>query len=99
MIGGLVRRSLISAVTAISTTSSPNLRPLGQPPGTTPFRGDAARTDPARRPLTDQAAPAIPREQTQKMIQAAKDAGYVYLKTIMNATPGGPEIATQRFVV
>src|ERR671925_2279738 len=35
-IGGLTRRSLISAVTAMSTTSSPNRRPFGQPPGITP---------------------------------------------------------------
>ena len=34
MIGGLTRRSLISAVTAMSTTSSPKRRPFGQPPGT-----------------------------------------------------------------
>jgi imidazolonepropionase-like amidohydrolase len=61
---------------------------------------DPARTDPARRPLEGQsAAPAIPREVTLKMIQAAKAAGYDYLKTIMNATPGGPEIETQKFVV
>ena len=33
---GLTRRSLISAVTAISTTSSPKRRPFGQPPGTVP---------------------------------------------------------------
>ena len=36
MMGGLTRRSLMSAVNAISTTSSPNRRPLGQPPGTVP---------------------------------------------------------------
>src|SRR6266568_1225775 len=36
MIGGLTRRSLISAVTAMSNTSSPNRRPLGQPPGMVP---------------------------------------------------------------
>ena len=36
MIGGLTRRSLISAVTAMSTTSSPKRRPFGQPPGTVP---------------------------------------------------------------
>lgn len=72
---------------------------LPPPPGTQPFRGDPARTDPARRPLGSQAAPAIPRDATLKQIEAAKAAGYDYLKTIMNATPGGPEIATQRFVV
>lgn len=73
---------------------------LPAPPksGTSPFN-DPARTDPARLPLGTQAAPAIPREQTLRMIDAAKAAGYDYLKTIMNATPGGPEIATQQFVV
>ncbi|MET0291115.1 MAG: amidohydrolase family protein [Steroidobacteraceae bacterium] len=70
-----------------------------KPNAAPPKPGDPARTDPARRPLEDEAAPAIPREATLKMIQAAKAAGYDYLKTIMNATPGGPEIATQKFVV
>jgi imidazolonepropionase-like amidohydrolase len=69
------------------------------PPGAAPAPGDPARTDPARRPLMDQAAPSIPREVTLKQIQAAKAAGYDYLKTVMNATPGGPEIATQKLVV
>jgi imidazolonepropionase-like amidohydrolase len=69
------------------------------PPGAPPARGDPARTDPARQPLGTQAAPAIPREVTLRQIEAAKAAGYDYLKTIMNATPGGPEIATQKFVV
>lgn len=69
------------------------------PPDAPPAVGDPARTDPARAPLGNQAAPAIPREVTLKMIEGAKAAGYDYLKTIMNATPGGPEIATQKFVV
>jgi imidazolonepropionase-like amidohydrolase len=69
------------------------------PPGTARVAGDPARTDPARQPLGSQAAPAIPREVTAKQIEAAKAAGYDYLKTIMNATPGGPEIATQKYVV
>ena len=67
-------------------------------PDASPFR-DPARTDPARLPLAGPAAPAIPREVTLKMIDAAKAAGYDYLKTVMNATPGGPEIATQKFIV
>lgn len=66
-------------------------------PGTPP--GDPARSDPARLPLGGPPAPAIPREQTLKMIDAAKAAGYDYLKTVMNATPGGPEIETQKFIV
>lgn len=67
--------------------------------GPRPQFTDPARTDPARAPLTGPAAPAIPREATIKAIEAAKAAGYDYLKTIMNATPGGPEIATQQLVV
>jgi imidazolonepropionase-like amidohydrolase len=72
---------------------------LPPPPGPRPAFGDPARTDPARAPLTGPAAPAIAREATIKTIEAAKAAGYDYLKTIMNATPGGPEIATQQLVV
>lgn len=64
-----------------------------------PAAGDPARTDPARQPFGGPAAPAIPRDVTLKQIEAAKAAGYDYLKTIMNATPGGPEIETQKFVV
>jgi imidazolonepropionase-like amidohydrolase len=74
------------------------LPPPPPKPGASPG-GDPARTDPARAPLGNQAAPAIPREQTLRMIDAAKAAGYDYLKTVMNATPGGPEIATQKFIV
>ena len=73
---------------------------LPAPPraGASPW-GDPARTDPARAPLGTQAAQAIPRDQMLRMIEAAKAGGYDYLKTIMNATPGGPEIAAQQFVV
>ncbi len=78
----------------------PLAAPIPPKPNAAPPRpGDPARTDPARRPLEDEAAPAIPREATLAMIQAAKAAGYDYLKTVMNATPGGPEIATQRYIV
>jgi imidazolonepropionase-like amidohydrolase len=79
----------------------PLAAPLPPPPAPPGGRvgNDPARTDPARLPFEGPAAPAIPREQTLKMIQAAKAAGYDYLKTIMNATPGGPEIETQKFVV
>lgn len=61
--------------------------------------GDPARTDPARLPLGTQAAPAIPNDAIIKMIDAAKAAGYDYLKVVMNATPGGPEIATLKLIV
>lgn len=82
-------------------TMIPLAAPLPPPPAPPGGRvgNDPARTDPARLPFEGPAAPAIPREQTLKMIQAAKAAGYDYLKTIMNATPGGPEIETQKFVV
>ena len=69
------------------------------PPGATRAPGDPARTDPARQPFGGPAAPAIPRDVTLKQIEAAKAAGYDYLKTVMNATPAGPEIETQKFVV
>ncbi|MDR2216327.1 MAG: amidohydrolase family protein [Nevskiaceae bacterium] len=72
---------------------------LPQPAAQAGAPTDPARTDPARRPLGSQAAPAIPREVTLKMIEDAKAAGYDYLKTVMNATPGGPEIETQKFIV
>jgi imidazolonepropionase-like amidohydrolase len=74
------------------------LPPPPAPPGGR-IGTDPARTDPARLPFGGPAAPAIPREVTVKQIEAAKAAGYDYLKTIMNATPGGPEIETQKFVV
>jgi len=72
---------------------------LPPPPGAARAPGDPARTDPARQPFGGPAAPAIPRDVTLKQIEAAKAAGYDYLKTVMNATPGGPEIETQKFVV
>ena len=74
------------------------LPPPPAPPGGR-IGTDPARTDPARQPFGGPAAPAIPRDVTVKQIEAAKAAGYDYLKTIMNATPGGPEIETQKFVV
>ena len=81
----------------------PLAAPLPAPPGAAPAaagpRVDPARTDPARLPLGTQAAPAIPRETTIKAIDNAKQAGYDYLKVVMNATPGGPEIATLKLIV
>ncbi|MEY4762224.1 MAG: hypothetical protein RLZZ200_2080 [Pseudomonadota bacterium] len=75
------------------------LPPAAPKPGAPQGFADPARTDPARLPLGGPAAPAIPRDVTLKQIDAAKAAGFDYLKTIMNATPGGPEIETQKFVV
>src|SRR3569623_3499009 len=77
----------------------PLAAPIPPLPGASPFRGDPARTDPARQPFGGPAAPAIPRDVTLKQIEAAKAAGYDYLKTIMNATPSGPEIEAQKFIV
>lgn len=74
------------------------LPPPPAPPGGR-VGNDPARTDMARRPFEGPAAPAIPREVTLRMIEAAKAAGFDYLKTIMNATPGGPEMDTQKFIV
>lgn len=61
--------------------------------------GDAARTDPARIGGADTAAPAIPNSVIVGMIEAAKDAGYDYLKSVVNTTPNGPEIETLKFIV
>jgi imidazolonepropionase-like amidohydrolase len=61
--------------------------------------GDPARTDASRGPRNGPAAPAIPREQTIQMVQAAKRAGYDYLKVVLTATPGGPELDTLKLIV
>lgn len=61
--------------------------------------GDPARTDPARLGGADKAAPAVPNEVIIGMIENAKSQGYDYLKTVVNTTPGGPEIDTLKFIV
>jgi imidazolonepropionase-like amidohydrolase len=61
--------------------------------------GDPARTDPARLGGADKAAPAVPNEVIIGMIENAKNQGYDYLKTVVNTTPGGPEIDTLKFIV
>lgn len=71
----------------------------GAAPGAGPPRMDPARTDPARGPLPPQPAPAIPREATIAAVEAAKKAGYDYLKTIINITQNGPEVETLKLVV
>ena len=55
---------------------------------------DPARTDASRGPRNGPAAPAIPREATIEQVQAAKRAGYDYLKVVLVATPNGPELDT-----
>ena len=60
--------------------------------------GDPARTDPSRGPLPPQ-APAIPRDVTIKAVEAAAQAGYDYLKTLMISTSNGPEVETLKLIV
>jgi len=76
--------------------------PAGAGPGSGGGGGprmDPARTDPARGPLPDEPAPAIPREATIRAVENAKQAGYDYLKTIINITRNGPEIETLKLIV
>lgn len=61
--------------------------------------GDPARTDPARLGGAAKAAPKVPDEAIIDMIEAAKNAGYDYLKSVVNTTPGGPEIETLKLIV
>jgi imidazolonepropionase-like amidohydrolase len=68
--------------------------PTGPPPN-----GDPARTDPARGPLPTTPAPAIPRDATIKAVENAKQAGYDYLKVVLNVTQNGPEIETLKLIV
>jgi imidazolonepropionase-like amidohydrolase len=64
-----------------------------------PLKGDPARTDPARAPLPATAAPAIPREATIKAVENAVQAGYDYLKVVLNTTQNGPEVETLKLIV
>ena len=64
-----------------------------------PPDGDPARTDPSRGPRNGPPAPAIPREQTIQAVQAAKRAGYDYLKVVFVMTPDGPELDTLKLIV
>ena len=61
--------------------------------------GDPARTDPARAPLSPTPAPAIPREATIKAVESAVQAGYDYLKVVLNTTQNGPEVETLKLIV
>ena len=56
-------------------------------------------TDPARGPVLTQPAPAIPREATIKAVEAAAQAGYDYLKVVLNTTRNGPEVETLKLIV
>ncbi len=64
-----------------------------------PPNGDPARTDPARGPLPTTPAPAVPRDATIKAVAAAKQAGYDYLKVVLNTTQNGPEVETLKLIV
>jgi enamidase len=75
-------------------TILPVAGPTGPPPG-----GDPARTDPARGPLPTSPAPAIPREATIKAVESAVQAGYDYLKVVLNTTQNGPEVETLKLIV
>ncbi|HEX4999612.1 MAG TPA: amidohydrolase family protein [Terriglobia bacterium] len=64
-----------------------------------PPNGDPARTDPARGPLPTTPAPAIPREATIRAVENAVQAGYDYLKVVLNTTQNGPELDTLKLIV
>ena len=64
-----------------------------------PPAGDPARTDPARGPLPATPAPAIPPEATIKAVETAAQAGYDYLKVVLNVTQNGPEVDTLKLIV
>ena len=64
-----------------------------------PPAGDPARTDPARGPLPATPAPAIPRDATIKAVENAVQAGYDYLKVVLNTTQNGPEVDTLKLIV
>jgi imidazolonepropionase-like amidohydrolase len=64
-----------------------------------PPNGDPARTDPARGPFPTTPAPAIPRDATIKAVESAVQAGYDYLKVVLNTTQNGPELDTLKLIV
>src|SRR5690606_33491663 len=64
-----------------------------------PQPGDPARTDPARGNRATEPAPAIPRDATIAAVASAAEAGYDYLKTVVNTSEGGPEIDTLKLIV
>lgn len=64
-----------------------------------PQPGDPARTDPARIGGGDVAATKLPDEVVIGAIESAQSQGYDYLKTVINTTPGGPEIDTLKLIV
>jgi len=75
-------------------TILPVAGPTGPPP-----QGDPARTDPARGPYPTTPAPAIARDVTIKAVENAVQAGYDYLKVVLNTTQNGPELETLKLIV
>src|SRR5262249_950642 len=73
-------------------------QPVARPP-VPPPRGDAARAAPARGALPPTPAPAVPREATIKAVENAKQAGYAYLKVVLNITQNGPEVDPLKLIV
>jgi imidazolonepropionase-like amidohydrolase len=62
--------------------------------------GDPARTDNSRPPLRPTtAAGAIPAAETIKAVETIASKKYDYIKTIITATPGGPETETLKLIV
>ena len=61
-------------------------------------RGDPARNVALRTPATT-AATAVPPEQTRATVASLAKAGVDGIKTVIQVTPGGPEIATQTLIV
>jgi imidazolonepropionase-like amidohydrolase len=61
-------------------------------------RGDPARNLALRTPATT-AATAVPPEQTRATVASLAKAGVDGIKTVIQVTPGGPEIATQTLIV
>ena len=62
--------------------------------------GDPARFDNSRPPLRPTTpAGAIPPADTVAAVDTAARKGYDYIKTVITATPGGPETATLKLIV
>jgi imidazolonepropionase-like amidohydrolase len=92
-----IKRGEMQGPRIFAGTIMPVAAPVPNAPRPAP--GDPARTDPARGNRATQPAPAIPREATIAAVAAAKQAGYDYLKSVVNTSEGGPEIDTLKLIV
>jgi imidazolonepropionase-like amidohydrolase len=72
--------------------------PAGRAGGAFGGRGDPARNLALRTPATT-AATAVPPDQTRATVASLAKAGVDGIKTVIQVTPGGPEIATQTLIV